>query len=106
MNKVPQDYHADPCVSPSLSQSIAHTLVTLSPRHAWLEHPRLGGQKRKATKAMDEGSILHRLLLGEGVDVGVIHEDDYKTKAARELRDQILTGRHCISRCAPSSGRC
>lgn len=84
-------YHADPCSSPSLSHSIAHTLVTHSPRHAWLEHPRLGGNKdRASTKAMDEGSILHRLLLDAGSDFDVLAVDDFKTKDARAERDDSI----------------
>lgn len=77
-------YHADPCPSPSLSQSIAHTLITQSPRHARLEHPRLGGQQRASTKAMDEGAILHKLLLGAGADFEMVVADDWRTKAAKE----------------------
>jgi hypothetical protein len=83
-------YHADPCERPSLSHSIAHTLVTRSPRHAWLEHPRLGGQQRVATKAMDEGSVLHRLLLDAGADFDVLAFDDWRTKDARAERDDSV----------------
>ena len=35
------EYHADPAPEPSLSRSLAHTLLTRSPRHAWQAHPRL-----------------------------------------------------------------
>jgi hypothetical protein len=83
-------YHADPCPSPSLSQSIAHTLITQSPRHAWLEHPRLGGQRRVSSKVMDEGSILHKLLLGAGAQFEMVVADDWRTKAAKEARDVIV----------------
>ncbi|HJS88692.1 MAG TPA: hypothetical protein VJ738_01865 [Steroidobacteraceae bacterium] len=84
----PEEYLADPCASPSLSQSVAHTLVTCSPRHAWLDHPRLGGRERRSTAAMDEGSILHRLILGRGADFEVLSGfDNFRTKAAQELRD-------------------
>jgi hypothetical protein len=85
-------YHADPCGSPSLSQSIAHTLITQSPRHAWLEHPRLGGQQRVSSKVMDEGSILHKLLLGAGAQFEMVVADDWRTKAAKEARDVIIAG--------------
>lgn len=84
------EYHADPCARPSLSHSIAHTLLSLSPAHAWLEHPRLGGGvERETTDAMDEGAVLHRLLLGAGADFEVVHAGDWRTKAAREQRDEI-----------------
>jgi len=86
----PDEYRDDPCASPSLSHSIAHALVTLSPRHAWLEHPRLGGaQRRQSTAAMDEGSILHRLVLGKGAQFELVNAPDYRQGWARELRDEI-----------------
>jgi hypothetical protein len=80
-------YHADPCDVPALSQSIAHTLVSKSPAHAYLEHPRLGGEQREATSSMDRGSLVHALLLGKGAKIHAVHADDWKTKAAREERD-------------------
>lgn len=75
---------------PRLSQSIAHTLITQSPLHAWTEHPRLGNQRPKATKAMDSGSLIHKLVLGEGADVEIVYADNYRTKAAQETRDRAV----------------
>ena len=72
LNCSPGDYYRDPCAVPSLSQSIAHTLVTQSPLHAWSEHPRLGNQRKPASKAMDVGSLIHKLVLGKGVDVEIV----------------------------------
>ena len=95
LNVTEAAYHADPCVSPSLSSSIAHTLVTQSPRHAWLEHPRLGGSKdaiTKRTKTMDEGAILHKLLLGAGAQFEMVVADDWRTKDAKEARMAIEEG--------------
>jgi PDDEXK-like domain of unknown function (DUF3799) len=90
LNVTEQAYHADPCVRPSLSSSIAHTLVTQSPRHAWLEHPKLGGNKdRVASKTMDEGAILHKLLLGAGAQFEMVIADDWRTNAAKEARAAI-----------------
>lgn len=86
----PEEYHGDPCASgPSLSSSIAHTLVTRSPRHAWLEHPKLGARERKPTRAMDEGSILHRLILGKGAQFEIVNAPDFRQGWAREMRDEI-----------------
>lgn len=85
------EYHADPCASPSLSQSIAHTLITESPRHAWLAHPRLGGNaERFASKVMEEGQILHKLLLGAGAQFEMVVAPDWRTNAAKEARDAII----------------
>jgi len=89
LNCTPAAYLEDPCDSPSLSSSIAHTLVTRSARHAWLEHPRLGAMKRKATAAMDEGTILHRLILGKGGEFEIINAPDFRQGWARTVRDEI-----------------
>lgn len=90
--EIPEDeYHADPCEEPSLSASLAHTLVSKSPLHAWSEHPKLGNQRRESSRAMDEGTVLHALLLkGENV-MGVVQADDWRTKAAKEERDKIAS---------------
>lgn len=81
------DYHRDPCERPSLSASCANTLLSKSPFHAWLQHPRLGGVSRDATDAMDAGSLLHALLLEGGAGVEMIESDDYRTNAAKAARD-------------------
>jgi hypothetical protein len=83
-------YRKDPLPVPSLSQSIAHTLLTESPLHAWAEHPRLGNLRKPATKAMDAGTILHKLVLGKGADVEIIQADNYRTKLAQEIRDRAI----------------
>lgn len=80
-------YYADPCPEPSLSQSIAHVLLAKSPLHAWLQHPRLGGKARAATKAMDEGSLVHALLLGQDDQIVEVDADSWRTNAAKEQRD-------------------
>lgn len=87
------EYHADPCDVPSLSQSIAHKLINESPRHAWSAHPKLGNLDRKETAAMDRGSLVHKLVLGEGGEIAVIDSDDWRTKAAREARDMAREAR-------------
>ena len=84
------EYFADPCAVPSLSQSIANVLVNESPRHAWLRHPRLGKCPEAATRALDDGTILHKLILGAGAAVQVIEAENFRTKAAQELRDAAV----------------
>jgi hypothetical protein len=81
-------YHADPCIEPSLSRSVLVTLMDRSPRHAWLQHPRLNPSYEAVNKtAFDLGQAAHALLLqGEDV-VTVIEADNYKTKAAQVARD-------------------
>ncbi len=84
------EYFADPCERPSLSQSIANLMLKRSPLHAWTAHPRLGAIERPSTKAKDEGSLMHSLLLGRGAEVAIIEAKDFKTKAAQEQRDVAI----------------
>jgi hypothetical protein len=82
------DYHADPCASPSLSSTLARTLLDKSPAHAALEHPKLGAQKRESTAAMSKGTLVHALLSGsDEIEVGQF--ENFKTKAAQEWRDGV-----------------
>ena len=96
-----ETYFADPCETPSLSQSVAHELVSRSPLHAWQMHPRLGGTKRPPTVAKDGGTLIHAVLLGKGHDsLAVIDVDDFRTKAAREQRDEALAAGKTIIKAA------
>lgn len=73
---------------PYLSYSIAKRLLGQSPLHAWTFHPLLGKMRRDSTKAMEEGDLLHAMLLGEGSkQIDVIDAKDFRTNAAREARD-------------------
>lgn len=91
-------YHADPCVVPSLSSTIAKEIVSRSPRHGWLKHPRLGGardegdeeESNEATKEKLLGLLVHRLVLGRGGDIVEINEDSYRTNAAKAAKAQAL----------------
>lgn len=83
-------YHADPAPQPSLSASVGRILIEQSPLHAWTAHPRLnpGYAGGDVSEAADNGSILHKLILGRGADVVMVEADDWRTKAAREARDE------------------
>jgi hypothetical protein len=82
------DYHADPCDTPSLSASIATILCTRSPAHARAAHPKLNPDRVREEKgAFDIGTAAHAILL-EGYDaVEVVDADDWRTKAAKAARD-------------------
>lgn len=83
------EYFADPCPEPSLSHSIARILLDRSPMHAAAAHPSLPGfVDQKSTAAMDDGSLLHGLILGAGKQIEIVHAEDYRTKAAKEARDE------------------
>jgi hypothetical protein len=84
-------YHGDPCPTPALSNSIIKPLLTKSPYHAFLQHPRLNPDCIQEEGArLDLGTAAHGLLLeGEhALDRCVIIDaNDYKTKRAQEQRD-------------------
>jgi hypothetical protein len=95
-----EDYHADPCPAPSLSSGIARILISSSPRHAWVAHPRLNpAYEPEDSTTFDLGSAAHALLL-EGEDrMAVIDAPDYRTKAAQEARDAARrSGKHPVLR--------
>jgi hypothetical protein len=82
------EYHADPCAQPSLSASIARELIHKSPLHAWQVHPKLGNLQREETESASDGTLIHALMLGEGMDgIAVLDVKDFRTKAAQEARD-------------------
>ena len=97
---VPENvYHADPAETPSASSSILKTLVDQSPMHAWWDQPRLNPEFEAApsTKAQQEGTILHSLVLGTPALYDVLPFDDYKlhkglnpSNAAQLARDATL----------------
>ena len=81
-------YFADPCETPSLSNSMAKVLLDQSPMHAWTSHPRLGGKRRDtSTKTLDRGSLMHKLILGAGKRMVIVDAKDWRTNAAKEQRD-------------------
>ena len=83
-------YAHNPCSVPWLSQSVAHTLLTKSPLHAWQIHPMLGNLPRKPTDATDDGQLLHSLLLGKGQQIAIMEHDAYRSNRAKEDRDNAL----------------
>ncbi|NIA70741.1 hypothetical protein HBA54_19255 [Pelagibius litoralis] len=81
-------YHADPVKVPSLSSSIGKKLINQSPRHAFDAHPRLNPDHQVENRTIyDLGSAAHKIMLGKGAELVVIDAADYKTKAAKEARD-------------------
>jgi hypothetical protein len=87
-----EQYHADDFLAtPTLSRSVAHTLVSKSPVHAYACHPRLGGRSTESeSAAFTDGGLLHSLILGSGGEVVVLEYDSYRTKAAQQERDDAL----------------
>lgn len=86
-----EEYHADPAERPSLSSSIARTLVGFSPLHAWSAHPRLNPDWKPADSEahFDLGNVVHSMLLDGSVEnVEIVLFDDWRTKEAKEQRDE------------------
>lgn len=82
------DYHGDPCPAPSLSSTVARTLIDRSPLHAWTAHPRLNPNHQPIEKkALDFGSAAHMLVLGKGRDIEVLDFESYRSNAAKAVRD-------------------
>jgi hypothetical protein len=83
------DYRADPCPVPSLTQSLCKILIQQSAKHAWTNNPRLNPnfEPDDDTK-FDVGNVAHRLILGRGKDFEVIDFEDWRTKAAKEAREE------------------
>ena len=82
-------YLADPCPRPSLNASTAGVLLNKSPRHAWMKHSRLN-PNYVSTNApyFDLGKVAHALLLEGEERVVIIDASDWRTKAAKEARDE------------------
>jgi hypothetical protein len=98
-------YHSDACNDgdetrrPTLSVSIAQALVLESPDHAYLRHPKLGGQPMRPTTDMDRGTLIHALLLGKGREVSVVECDAWTKKKDKEAREYHRSqGRTAVTR--------
>jgi hypothetical protein len=82
------DYRADPCPSPSLTQSLCKILIERSAKHAWTESPRLNPQyEYDSDTKYDIGNVAHRLILGRGKEIEVVQFPDWRKKEAQEARE-------------------
>lgn len=84
-----EEYLTDPCPEPSLSRSTIMDLLFKSPLHAWANNPRLNPlyTEEKEDK-FDIGESCHCWFL-EGVNkMAIIEADDWRTKAAKEAREE------------------
>lgn len=82
-------YHADPCLEPSLSASLAGVLHERTPIHAWTASRRLNPHwEPKEETRFDIGKAAHELLTGKGRGIKVLPFKDYRTDAAKVARDE------------------
>ena len=88
-NMTAEEYHADPAPAPSLSSTIARTLLSEAPLHAWFKHPRLNPYHVPEIKdSFEIGRAAHAYLTGQGEDgIHVLSHHSYRTKAAQQERD-------------------
>lgn len=87
-------YHADPCVRPSLSRSVLKRLVDLSPAHAYVIHPKLGGADELQDAdddAMDFGTAAHSSFLQGKSIIRALDFPDWRTNKAKEARALAYT---------------
>ena len=84
-----EDYIRDPAPEPSLSTGSAQALIDECPRRAWHNHPRLNPKHESEDNgATDLGKLAHAMLLEDDTSRLVIAPfPDWRTKAAKELRD-------------------
>lgn len=70
------DYHSDPAPEASLSATLAKLLISRSPRHAWLQSPKLNPDRKSVhRKTFDIGRAAHRAILGCGDDYVTIPDN-------------------------------
>lgn len=67
---------------PGLSSTVAKVLLAQSPLHAQAAHG------KRPTAEMDRGTVVHALALGAGKSFVVLDFDDWRTKLAKEARDE------------------
>lgn len=88
-NVLEEHYHGRHITpEPCFSTGVCKDLINKSPLHAWTNHPALNDnyQEEQAEK-FDIGHVAHALFL-QGIDKAVvIKADDWRTKAAKEGRD-------------------
>lgn len=90
-----KEYHADPCVEPSLSSSIAKVLMEESALSAWWLHPRMNPDwtyEEKHDERTALGTACHLLVLrkGDALEVGDESWDSWRKKEAQAFRDDAL----------------
>lgn len=92
-----EDYFADPCIEPSLTQSVAKILIDQSPLHAKLAHPRYWDAPRADDDGYDKaqaiGNAAHALILGRGKKLAVIDAPDFRKKDAKEAKEKAIAAK-------------
>lgn len=84
-----EEYHADPCPQPSISNSHMDPILNESPLDFAFGHPRLNDDPEivKATMERIRGDIVHQLALGKGRGYAVGDFDAWRSKEAKAFKD-------------------
>jgi hypothetical protein len=102
-----EDYHADPCITPSLSRGTICELITKTPAHVFANNRRLNPAYVPDEKEdkFDIGTFAHALFL-EGHDNAAVfqHKDWKKGEAQQDRKDARAAGKipflqHHYDRC-------
>lgn len=88
LTKSDAQYSAERSTVWALSQSLAHVLITQSPAHTYYQRSK---PFTRATGAMEQGTLLHSLVLGKGAEqLEILDVDAYRSNAAKEARDNAI----------------
>jgi len=85
-----EEYHGRGlCVQPTLSRSTIKDLLFRSPAHAYWNHPDLNPNFKKddGESKFDIGTASHSMLIESPESIAIIEADDWRTKAAKEERE-------------------
>ncbi len=86
------DYHADPCIEPSLSSTFANDILESTEIEAMLNQRRLNPEyEDKKSDAMDLGTMAHELILQGKLDAFVVCDefDAWRSDAAKAKKKEI-----------------
>jgi hypothetical protein len=86
---IPMDcYIADPAPEPSVSTKVIKNLVSKTPAHAYIDHPRFSTRGDDSTPRSDLGTLAHAMLFGGDKSVVVIDAKDWRKKETQDRRDK------------------
>jgi hypothetical protein len=85
-----ETYHKDPAPKSSLSSHLAAILLQQSPRHAWMQHPRLNPEfVEDRDPRFNIGRAAHALMLEGSAIFEIIDAPNWKSEAARDERQAV-----------------
>ena len=87
----PEQYFAEPCPAPALTNSGIRTLLTSCPAKFAYGHPAIGqpAEEQQSTVARRLGNLVHRLALGKGSEYEISPHDAFRSKEAKAWKDEV-----------------